>query len=357
MKRFVMNRMLASLLRWRPMVNAEDGYTVVVTCPWVMHHLLAVNLRFLTRMRLDHAVQIRVMIDRPRNAQTEAFAREMAAGFPGLPLAFDYYGPVLSALLERIKRPKANCTASWGIALARCRTRWVILQDFDLYPVRAGVFEDLFAEAKRRGLRFVAPEVTRFGGLRASDRVLGTWQLCLDAAWVRERFRLIDIAHVNGRVDGRRVALDHFGVIQLATEARDLAESVSREDYIHVTQLVGSYVDWRNNQRVRVRWRLHYLRYLESLIDEDGPAKSLVPLTEAMASAEDGVLEFGGRLIDFAGEHVTCANVLRRDVTRMEQAMYGRVRPEVARFVEAFEGFLGRYGDARPVRRGAEVQS
>jgi hypothetical protein len=62
----------------------------------------------------------------------------------------------------------------------------------------------------------------------------------------------------------------------------------------------------------------------------------------AMDESASSVIRVGGVDVDFVGVHVTCANVLGDEVGRMEESLFGRVRPAVAPYAEAFRRFLTR---------------
>jgi hypothetical protein len=341
-KRDLLKKGLGCLLHWRPLREVRAGFSIVLGVPWILRHLLAVNLRFVERTNVDQLHRIHIVFDRVEQAESDVFLEQMRQQFPSLPLSFRFHPSVSGRLVEFINQSKFYASMNWTLGLAECETRYAILHDFDLYPLVPEYFSAIAAEMESSNLRFSGVEWTHFDGLESAHRLIGTWALALDVPWLRLTYQPIDCFHHVGVIAGRRFDLDAFSFIQSQTSARGLSEVISAENMTHVKNLVSTHLRFCKGEVFDVVWRLHQLWYLESL-SSNNPS-TLVVLADQMEKASSSKLLVQDRVADFAKTHVTCANVLRKELTRMEIFLFGVVRPEVLQYIDAFEEFLWRCG-------------
>lgn len=341
MVRDVTKLLIGGLVRWRPLAEPRPGYSIVLGTPWALRHLLRANLLFVSRLDLAQLDQVYVVFDRRAQSGASAFAESVRVEFPRLPLHFEFHPPFLGRILERVNQSKFYASTNWVLGLRRCRTRYAILHDFDLYPTQADFFSRIVQAMREKRLRFAGPEYTHFDGLTDEDGLLGTWELGLDVEWLRNTYRPIQCYHSVAEVNGRRVDLDAFSRIQSMTPQRRLAEGVGRDSYAHVTNLCSTYLRLTSGSPVNITWRIPFLWYLEALSSR---IDSLERITNEMRHSISGRLTVDNLMLDFSGVHVTCSNVLRDELHRMEAALYGGCRPLVAAYIDAFEEFLKRHG-------------
>lgn len=340
--RGVLRRMVGALSPWPRMGEVEPGYSIILGVPWSLRHLLGVNLRFIDRTDKTGLAKVFVVFDKAPRPGAEGLIESARREFPGLPLEFCFYPPRAGKLVERIDVSTFFNSMNNVTALARCRTRWALLHDFDLYPLVPNYFRDVIEKMERENLRFCGLELTRFDGLMDEDLILGTWCLGMDAKWLRNEHRPHEIFHRIGHVNGKRVNLDPYSWLQSKEPRRALVGTVDESDAAHVRNLCSTHLRFTTGRPAKVVWRLHYLWYLEWLGGGEGAGR-MAQATERMNSATGPRLEVDGYTADFSGTDPTCANVLRDELTRMEVFLHGRVRPEVSGFVEAFAGFLERH--------------
>jgi len=330
---------LRPLLRWRRMLEPEEGFSIVLGVPWDLRHLLGVNLRFMSRTNLTDLRRVHLVFDRRARPGMNELEAEARRQFPHLPLAFDHYPAAAGRLVEAVNVSTFYNSMNCATALPAVTTRYAVMHDFDLYPLVPNYFQAIVTRMREDGLRFCGIQRTHFDGLTDEDDIIGTWCLGVDVEWLREKYRPIDIFHKVERVRGQWVTLDPFSSIQRRTPERGLAQPLDSSAFCHVGNLCASYMRYRSGQRVRFAWKLHYLWYLEAISGQD----RLLAITVAMDSAQDGVLRIdGGFEEDFGGVDPTCANVLRGELTTMDGFLYGRCRAHVAQYVDAFERFLSR---------------
>ncbi len=337
--RSAIKSVLGLMLRWKALPEPVPGYTIVLGVPFALRHLLTVNLDFVRKCTRDGLDRIQIVFDRREQAEGAAFIDSIRNGYGDLPLAFQFHPPRAGALVARVNRSKFYASLNWVTGLAECRTRYAVLHDFDLYPLDGDYFEKIHRAMRDGELRFSGAEYTHFDGLTDDDGLIGTWSLGIDAAWIRENFRPIECFHEVMPVNDRRVDLDAFSAIQASTPRRALAPDVGPGSYVHVRNLVSTYLLFSDGRQARIAWRLHHLWYLESLA---APARDLDVVSEAMDASDGPTIEVDGHVVDLSGVHHTCANVLEREVLRTEEALFGELRPEIRRYLDSFAGYLER---------------
>lgn len=342
--------LLGRMLKWAPPQEQRDGHTIVLGTPWMLRELLPVNLRFLQRMDNEELDRINIVFDRPPQPDGERFVEQTRETFSDLPLHFQFHAPRPGKLIQKVNRSKFYASMNWYLGLNATRTRYAVLHDFDLYPYSPDFFVKIVNAMRENDLRFSGAEHTHFDGLRDGDKLIGTWELGVDARWLRETYRPVDCFHAVTKVNNRWVDLDAFSAIQSRTPQRALAEGAGDQNFAHVKNLCSMYLLYAEGKPAHVAWRLHFLWYLQAI---EAGEQSLEDVIASMENATDANLESRGRPVDFSAIHVTCADVLRREVTPMEQALFGGVRPSIERYIDVFRSFLERFGDTNPI----EVES
>ncbi len=338
--------LLRPLVRWEPIEEVRSGFSIVLGTPWALRHLLEVNLEFVARTDLEGLDRLFVVFDRIPQPGGAAFCRATRERFPSLPLDLSFHPPAAGRLVGWINQSKFYASLNWVTGIARCRTRYAVLHDFDLYPLTPEYFQAIVRALADQEWRFSGAEYTYFDGLTDRDGLIGTWTLGLDAAWLRKVHAPIACFHGVEQVAGRRVDLDAFSGIQSRTPARGLAPGVTERSYAHVKNLCSTYLRFMKGEAPRVAWRLHYLWYLEWLT---GCEDRLRSASRAMREASSPWLTVEGRRHDFSNVHVTCANVLQRELELMERFLHGSVREDVGEFVAAFRDFLSLFGQSDPI--------
>jgi hypothetical protein len=334
------------MLGWQPLQKPKPGFSIVLGVPWALRHLLAVNLRFVGHTDLGELHRIHIVFDRPPQEGADDFIAGIRSAFPALPLTFRFHPPLAGKLVEMINQSKFYASMNWTLGIAQCETRYAIMHDFDLYPLVPNYFTSMYEALRDRNLRFTGLELTHFDGLGDSQKLIGTWALGIDVAWLRERFRPIDCFHTVANINGQRFDLDAFTYIESNTPERDLVGVVTEKDMAHVRNLCSTYLRFTKGELFDVVWRLHLMWYLESLC---GNPEQLQKLTAQMNSADSARLHVGNLTANFSNTHVTCANVLRDELMPMEQFISGTPRQEVIDYIDQFERFLWRHGQTNPI--------
>lgn len=349
--RGLLRRVVGGLSPWPRMGEPEPGYSIILGVPWGLRHLLGVNLMFLSRADTKGLARVLIVFDRTERPEAAPIIAAARRDYPELPLEFCFYPSAAGRLVERIDVSTFYNSMNNVTALARCRTRWAILHDFDLYPLVSGYFREVAERLEREDLRFCGLELTPFDGLTEQDGILGTWCLGMDARWLRNEHRPHEIFHRIGRIGDREINMDPYSWLQSREPRRALVGTIDASACCHVRNLCSTHLRFTTGRPAKVVWRLHYLWYLEWLAGgSGGEASRMLRATELMAAATRPVLAVDSYRADFTGTDRTCANVLRDELERMEVFLHGRVRPEVRAFVAAFDAFLERHGGGRGAR-------
>ncbi len=327
---------IGRVLRWAPMHEVQDGYSVVLGTPWDLRHLLTVNLTFIERLDLEGMRELVIVFDRGHREDMERVIAEVRSRHGGLPLRFMWYPPRLAGIIERINVSTFYNAANVTSAIATLTTRHAVMHDFDLYPLSRDYFKVIWNAMNSRGLRFSGLELTPFYGLTEDDAIIGTWSLGVDVEYLRGSWRPVDCFHRVARVRGRWVKLDPFSWVQMRTPDRALAGDIAGRA-CHVKNLCSTYLRLVSGGPIAVVWRLHYLWYLEYLAGDESKLDQAIGLMRGSANRE---IMIHGRRIDFAQVDPGAASFLRAELEAMEVALHGMVRPEVGEYLDSFERFL-----------------
>jgi hypothetical protein len=339
--------LLARLLSWRPLTNPSDGFTIILGVPWDLRHLLNVNLRFVEKTDLSRLEKLFVVFDRRKKPEMAVIESKIRAEFSALPLDFLWYPPVSGAVIERVHVSTFYNSMNTTLALSKCNTKYAVLHDFDLYPLRPDHFTSIVLAMQSKNLRFSGHELTHFDGLTDDELQIGTWALGVDVEWLRANYQPIDCFHRISEYHAREYNLDPFAWLQFQTSARGLTGKVDPSEFCHVKNLCSTYLRFIQNKPAKVAWRLHYLWYLEDLSGYTGRMKQIV---RAMDSNSDGVLVVDSRRVCFSDVHASCANVLRTELLAMDHFLFGKTRDDTVTYLDSFESFIHRVGDNTELR-------
>ena len=330
--------------RWQPLTDPVQGWSIVIGVPWALRALLPINLQFLQNINRDGLDRIILVVDRAKPGGADEFFADILERFSDLPLTVKYHPPRLAKVLAWIHRSKFYAATNWTIGIADCRTQFAIMHDFDLYPLDPDLFTKAVDAMRSNCWKFTGAEHASFDGLTPQDNLIGTWNLGVDVAWVRNNHKPIDCYHGIEKVNGRWVDLDPFSPLQNRTPQRGIVESLSSESFSHVTNLCSTYLSYSSGtidkEDRQMDWRLHMLWYLLDLTDNNHP---LDAVSDAMQQADTPFISIDGHSYDFSTEHHTCGNVVRDKIEPMENILFGQPRPQAVRYMDESVRFFDRF--------------
>lgn len=338
--RGVVKLMLRPFLRWPKLHSPESGYSILLGVPWDLRHLLSVNLQVVERCDLEHLVDLHLVFDRCHRPEMDEIIETTRERFADLPIRFHHYPAISGTVIELANICAFYHAMSSATALAACRTRWAILHDFDLYPLRPDYFEEIWDQMRERDLRFCGVQRINRDGLTDHDNVFGTWALGMDVAWLRNERKVQEVFHRAHTLDHQRVNLDPFAWLQLQTK-RGEVEGFGSEAMCHVTNLCGTYLRFLGGQQVKLAWRLHYLWYLEELAGRPEAMQQAIAAMQEASATGTRTMKMNGRRIDFDDVDPSCADVLRNQVRRLEALVHNGLRAHIQTYLDTVDRFLG----------------
>lgn len=339
LRRSVIRQLIRPLTRWKRLDNPREGYSIVIGCNVPLVRMISCNLRFLSQQNLEHAEQIFIVLDRPRDQMPDDIEDAVRQRFPSLPLRFLYYGRLQSAICGAIGWPWVQCWLSWALGIARVGTRYAVLHDFDAMLLRPGILEERYQAIRARQHQYVGARFYDGNGVTPEDGFATTFELVFDAAHVRNTLRPIDLfSHVT-RYKGRRVDLDTFLYAQSLGGTASVLP-ILEEDMVHPSQLICQFSDFLEGRRgVRKSNNLLLVPYFLYAGDEPDVLRSVTAELERNVGS---TISYFGKPLDLSGLDPDLLRWLAKQAFRVESAIAGDVRPEVSRYFTAIDRFVAR---------------
>ncbi|MBX9625275.1 MAG: hypothetical protein K2X82_15820 [Gemmataceae bacterium] len=346
LKRLPMNLLLRDVVRWAPQPDPGPGYTVVIACMESLAPVVAANLRLCARQAGPDLREVILVFDCPPDrvpAVVAAAAREVA---PAVRVRLLGYDRRQYRAARRIHWGWVYAWLSWSLGIAAANTRAVLIHDMDALPVAPGLFDRLYAGWAAEGAEFCGIRRYAGNGVTPDMGLVTTFELTLDAGYVRRTFRPFDLFNKLRVVDGRVVDFDTMLYAQWRSPRR-VVRPIDEDQLVHPSQLICQYTDLTAG-RTDFRGRGHMLpvlAYYMHLGGDPGP----------ITAAGPGLADPGRRAVPMFGREVGVDGVppgtwawMEKQIRRVEHACFGATRPEVGDYLR---GFVDRAGSHRTVGR------
>jgi len=236
---------LASLVDWSPLHDPEPGCTAIIGMCSRLPFALDANLRCLYAARWSQLRRIVIAVDATREAFPHVDEQRLRSLYPELDIDVVYYSERQSAVAEKLKLPFVYSWMSWCIALARVRTRDVLIHDYDAL-VFGTTLAERHAEFVRSGAKMQGVSWYRVNGIEPEDRLATTFEAFADVAWLRS-LPPISLFNKIGLKDGRSVDYDTTLAIQdklLAPQQRTCVP-MNLDELVHPSQMIHQYTMFR----------------------------------------------------------------------------------------------------------------
>jgi hypothetical protein len=334
----LLRALLRPLVQWAPPADPTQTYSLVLACPARLLTLLGANLLALSRQNRTHLDRIYIVVDAVASPALAARECELMGRYAPLPIEFLHFTSVQARVLDAVGWGWAYAWLSWCVGLAASRSRYVVLHDLDLLTLDADFLERRFAAIQGRGLQYLGMDRFAFNGFNEADNLTASNEMILDAAFVRERFKPIDLfAHV-GVYRGRRVCFD------LTLHAQSRAGRGGHLGYrvlemVHPNQMICQFTALcrGRGQRATPKTTLLLLPYYFYLAGDDGAMRQLI----ASLGASAGAVRLCGQRFDISGVAAAQVRALAEMAYQAERVLRGGVAPPVADYFERLEGFAG----------------
>ena len=339
LQRWALRALLRPIISWKPLrSDPESGYSVAIGCLASMPKVLQANLAFLAKQKRDNLHEIIVVVDNTREYVGRDLESELREQFPQLPIRVLYYSAMQTRILKAINWGWAYAWLSWCKAIAAAQTQYMLLHDLDAMLLRDDILEERYLAIKARGHQYVSMRYYHGNGLEPEDKLVVTFELMFDTGWVRQRFHPVELFNYVGLYDGRRVEYDTFLHVQSRGGDASIVP-IDVKDMVHpsqmfcqYTEMVGTrhYVPTAQNNLVM----LPYFFYLA------GDKQTLNEQQQAYANATWPDATLLGHAIDMRHQSVNHTRWIVEQITRLEHAIAGGVRPEVAAYLQSFEALV-----------------
>jgi hypothetical protein len=346
--RAIVRLALRPLVRWPRHALDEDGCTLVVGCHTELLDMLPGNLGCLARQRLDNVREILLVFDTRDSEPLREMRARIARRFPELHCRIIVYSPLQRAVTRALRWAWVNCWLSWCIGIAQSTTRWVMLHDFDAMLVDPEFVEKRYQAIRERDCQYLG--ITHYdnpsSGILRQHGFAATIELLLDASFLRRTFRPIEIFNHVTTFEKRRVEFDTFLWAQ-SRRGRAAVIPVSLDDVVHPSQMICQFSYLRQDNG-RVPLDRNSLMLIPYFISVGGDLRALQDVTVQMeGGAADGRVTLYERSLNLAPLTQEHLDWIIKQASHLDRALYGEVRPDVRRFLDALARFVAGARTAR----------
>lgn len=178
-------------------------------------------------------------------------------------------------------------------------------------------------------MTFLGVERYRHPPIREEDGLVGTWEMMLDAAWVRRHAQPIDVFNCRRELHGRMVDLDTFHGVQARSET--VCEPEPEGVLVHATQMIcqsGQLLRAKGAYEAPANMTTPLIPYLFEAAGIEGAMER--------ATIGDGCVRILGRDAGLSAMTRDRVHGLRSMAESIDRVLRGGLRPEA----EAYFGRL-----------------
>jgi hypothetical protein len=345
-KRMPMHLLLKNLVSWQPLSDPAPGYTVVIAAMGALAPLAVANLRLAARQSSTRMRELILVIDRPSDRIPDAIrdaARECSQFMRIRVLGYNRWQDFVA---RQINWGWVYSWLSWTLAIAHSTTRAVIIHDLDALPIHPRLFESLYDNWLRERAEFCGISQYSGNGVTAEMKLLKTCGLTVDAPYLRQRFRPFDLFNKLRLFEGRVVDFDTMLHVQM--QSRRCAHFDDYESQlVHPSGVVCQYTDFVAG-RTAFNGTCHNLLMLPYLAYLGGDSSMLGAVGRQVDRDSLRKIRLLGRELHIDAIPPAHWAWMEKQIRRLEHAVFGGTRPEVARYLA---GFILRSGEFRTVGR------
>lgn len=337
-QRVVLRAILWLLSSWEPMKSPRDGCTIIIACTAPLARMLGATLQMLDRQNMPGIQQIIVVFDQSAAKIGFPVEQAMRERFPRLPLVFAFYTPLQAWVMSMISWGWAYSWLSWSIGIARMRTRYGFLQDFDALLLRSDFIEERYQTIRERHVEYLGLRNYKGGGVVEDDGVVITPEMTFDAQFVRRHFRPLDLFNHVTRHEGRTVDFDTFLYAQ-ATAGRSSVLPLNEGDWVHPSQMICQFTAFMGRGEL-LNARRSNLLLIPYFMFLSGRPEMLEECCQAIQAGGTPRMPFFGRQLSFSALERQHVDWLYEQAIRVETALDGGPREPVVRYFDAIRSAL-----------------
>jgi hypothetical protein len=343
-KRLPMQLAIRNLVSWDPHPAVADGYTVTVACMRELAPAAIANLKLIGKADAARMHELILVFDCPVR-QIPLAVQQAVRESPLAPrITLLGYDRAQHRVARRINWGWVYSWLSWSLAIRHTRTRALVIHDLDALPLDPVLFERLYANWAESGAEFCGIRPYNGNGVDAAMELVTTFELVLDAAFVRRNFRPADLFNKLKLVDGRIVDFDTMLDVQRRSPRR-VVRPIDENQLVHQSQLICQYTDFVAG-RTDFANRTHGLPVLIYLLHLGGNPAPMASAGPPLADDRARTVPFAGRPLHIDGIAPVSWAWFEKQIRRVEQCLFGATRPEVEEYLQ---GFISRVGTERTV--------
>ena len=334
-------------MHWEPLREPVAGYTVVLACMKSLAPIAIANLGLCAKQNCPGLHELIMIFDCPPEEIPAEVLRAVEDASRSIRVRLLGYNRHQYRVARFINWGWVYCWMSWAIAIAEARTRAVIIHDLDALPLEPRLFERLHDHWVEEGSEFCGIHPYLSHGITEDMGLVATYEMVLDAAFARGRFRPFDLYNKLLLVDGRVIDYDTMLFVQLP--ARRALRRIDESQLVHPSQLICNHNDLVAG-RTQFRGRSNSLPMLPYYFYLAGEGEPLESVGAQLAAGETPAarIRLLGHEVYIDGIPPQSWAFFEKLIRHTEQVLYQRTRPEVEAYLE---GFIRRAGVHRTVGR------
>ena len=329
-----MRLLIAPLCRWSTQANAEPGYSVLIGCVYRLQSMIPANLRMLARQHAPNCREILLCIDCEPHEVDAGFEKRVQDAAQPLAVRCLYYTPWQRRITRLIDWGWVYAWLNWCKGIAGSRTRYAMLHDFDALLLNPDVLEQRYVAIRDLGVEYLGMDYYSGLGVLPEDKLVKTFELMFDAAFVRRSFRPIELFNAMDRRGDRLVEYDTFLNAQ-SKAGRTAVLPIDATEMVHPSQMICQFVDFTAG-RNRVPQATNNLLMIPFYEHLGGDSSSMLRLTQEIR-ATGGTATLWSRLLDVRLLTPAHAAWIRKQGCRAETLIFGEVRPESSAYFDAID--------------------
>jgi hypothetical protein len=294
--------------------------------------LAIANLRLLGSFESLRQVPIFLVFDCMEKELDQRVSKAVEESRKDTNLSLLFYSPRQVKIARKIAWGWVYAWMSWTIGISKARTRHVILHDLDALPLSETIFEDCYQNCLESKARFQGIQTYHQNGVTTDMQLATTFELVIDAQYLRKNFRPIDVFNRVAIIGGRYVDFDTFLYAQWRSESVNVT-TIDESQLFHPSQMICQFTDFMagRNTLETVQHNLLALVYMQYL---GGDTQCLANIQSDLETESLGYVVFNERKLNI--NHINQAQWawLEKQIRRLEQTLYSRTRPEVAPFLD-----------------------
>ncbi len=338
LQRALLRTVLRRLHKWAPLREPRPGYTILIPCHHRLPEVLLPNLDLVAKQGLENLDRTVISFDTIESDRLREIAGRLEALYPQLCLEFRYQTPRQAAIIWKIGWAWVDIWLSYCKCLSAARTRYAMLHDMDAMLLRPGIVEERFAAMSRRGVEFLGTHWYIGNGNEAEDEMCFPVEMFVDVAFLRGRFKPVDMFNHVCMWNGRTVDFDVMLFPQ--TRGRRSLMPMPGEDMVHPGQVISQYV-FLLSKAGYIPPERNNLFFIPYFLHLAGNQHVLLEHTQALEGALRTGIPFLGRRLNLVNLSALQVDWVEKQFSRVEQAIAGQMRPDVARYLRAIRRHAG----------------